>query len=398
VEENRKPKILMFCDYYLPGYKSGGGMRTIVNMVDRLHHRYDFRIVTRDHDGKLDKEQYKTVKINQWNSVRRAQVFYLSKDKVRISKLRELISEVRPDLLYANSYFATLSIFIIKLRKLKLIPNINIVIAPCGELSDGSLRLKSAKKKIFINLSKISGLYKNIIWKASSDLEREEIAKIKGKSGKIFISSDLPPKMLNENYLQEKKPAKESGAARMIFLSRFMRKKNFKWLLEHLENIKGHLSIDIYGPLEDGEYWEECQKIIKRLPENIKVQSKGSIEYEQTAETLFEYHFFILPTLAENFGHVFLEALAAGCPLIISNRTPWLNLEEKGIGWDLPLENPTDWINKINRCISMNNEEYRQTSSNARTYAVDWLADGKVEKDTIDILDYSLLKTPGKVS
>ena len=56
-------------------------------------------------------------------------------------------------------------------------------------------------------------------------------------------------------------------------------------------------------------------------------------------KNLFEYHFFILPTLGENFGHVFIEALAAGCPLIISNRTPWLELEKKGIGWDIPLEN-----------------------------------------------------------
>ena len=372
-------------------------MRTIVNMVDRLHHRYDFWIVTRDHDGKLDKDQYKTVKINEWNSVRNAQVFYLSKDNIRISKLRELILEVRPDSLYANSFFATLSIFIVKLRKLKLIPHKNIVIAPCGELSEGSLLLKPAKKKIFIKLSKISGLYRDIIWKASSDLERDEISKIKGKGGKIFISSDLPPKMLCENYSQEKKPLKKAGTARMIFLSRFMRKKNFKWLLQHLENVKGHLSIDIYGPLEDREYWEECQKLINKLPENIKVEAKGSIPYEQTGQILLEYHFFILPTIAENFGHVFLEALAAGCPLVISNRTPWLNLEEKGIGWDLPLENPGDWVDKINLCISMNNEEYRKNSSNARTYAVDWLADGKVEKDTIEILDYSLSKTKSEV-
>jgi glycosyltransferase involved in cell wall biosynthesis len=383
----------MFCDYYLPGYKSGGGMRTIVNMVDRLHPKYDFCIVTRDHDGKLDKEQYKNVKINQWNFVRNAQVYYLSKDNIKISKLRELILDVKPDSIYANSFFATLSIIAVKLRKLKLIPNKNIVIAPCGELSDGSLELKSAKKRIFINLSKISGLYKDIIWKASSELEKEEISKIKGKGGKIFISPDLPPRFLSENYSQNKKPKKKVGNAKMIFLSRFMRKKNFFWLLENLKNIKGQLIIDIYGPLEDKEYWEECCKKIKNLPENIMIESKGSIPYEKTAQLLFEYQFFILPTLAENFGHVFLEALAAGCPLVISDRTPWLDLENKGIGWDLSLEKPKDWIDKINHCISMNNEEYSKTSSNARRFAVDWFSDENVEMETVKVLDYSLSKS-----
>ena len=41
-----KPKILVFCDFYLPGFKSGGGMWTVVNLVDRFHDRFDFFIVT----------------------------------------------------------------------------------------------------------------------------------------------------------------------------------------------------------------------------------------------------------------------------------------------------------------------------------------------------------------
>src|SRR3982751_134537 len=112
MSENKKPKILIFCDYYLPGYKSGGGMRTIVNMVDRLADKFDFWIITRDHDGKLDKTPYTTVKINEWNDVQKAKVFYLSKNNLKISKLRELIIEVSPNSLYFNSYFATLTIYV----------------------------------------------------------------------------------------------------------------------------------------------------------------------------------------------------------------------------------------------------------------------------------------------
>ena len=57
--------------------------------------------------------------------------------------------------------------------------------------------------------------------------------------------------------------------------------------------------------------------------------------------------------MGENFGHVFLEALAAGCPLIISNKTPWLELKEKGVGWDLPIDNGTVWRDKLNECVGV---------------------------------------------
>ncbi len=390
VEKNKKPKILIFCDYYLPGYKSGGGMRTIVNMVDRLHDRFDFRIVTRDHDGKLDRRQYTGVKINDWNTIRNAKVFYLSKENVKLSKIRELISTVQPDSIYINSYFATPAIYVLKLRKLKLIPNYRIVIAPCGELSEGALRIKSSKKKIFVNLAKMTGLYKDLIWKASSELEKDEIEKLKSPTDKVFVAPDMPPKQIFPEYRQKDKLKKKTGAAKMAFLSRFMRKKNFKWLLENLGTVKGKLSIDIFGPLEDEIYWNECQKIIKNLPENIKIEAKGAIPHEQVVKTLFQYHFFILPTLGENFGHIFLEAMAAGCPLIISDRTPWQELEKKQIGWEIALENPEKWVEVINKTIGMPETPYQELSNSTRDYIDLWLLDEKIEKETVAVLEFSL--------
>lgn len=363
-------------------------MRTVVNMIDRLHNEYDFRIVTRDHDGKLDKESYKTVNINEWNTVGNAQVFYLSKDNIKIRTIRELILQIKPDLLYANSFFSTLSIFAANLKNLKLIPKTNMIVSPCGELSESALKIKSPKKNVYIFYSKLINLYKKkgFIWKASSEIEKKEISKMKINDENIFIAPDLLPKYLNKDYLQEQKPPKTSGSAKMIFLSRFVRIKNFKWLLENLKNIKGQLEIDVCGPIEEEIYWEECLTLIRQLPENIKVKSTGGIPYEQILQVLLKYHFFISPTLSENFGHVFLESLSSGTPLIISDRTPWLDLEEKKIGWDLSLEKPEAWTNIINYCIAMDNEEYEKISSNARSFAVKWLNDSSFEKETAELL------------
>jgi glycosyltransferase involved in cell wall biosynthesis len=105
---------------------------------------------------------------------------------------------------------------------------------------------------------------------------------------------------------------------------------------------------------------------------------------------LFEYHFFILPTLGENFGHVFIEALAAGCPLIISDRTPWLNLEKQRIGWDLPLEKPYKWQEKINHCISLDDVSYREVSKIAREFARQWAENPIILENTLTVLENSL--------
>jgi len=390
---NTNKKILILCDYYLPGYKSGGGMRTVVNMVDRLKNKYDFFIITRDHDGKLDRQQYTSVNINQWNDVRGAKVFYLSKDKLKISKLHELISNVKPNVIYSNSYFATLTLYFLILKRLKVIKQINIILAPCGELSDGALQLNSAKKTAFIQLANLSNLFRNIIWKASTELEKAEIELVKGSGGEIYIAPDMLPRTIFEDYNSNIKPQKSSGEVKMIFLSRFMKKKNFKWLLENLSVIKGRLEIDVYGPLEDARYWSQCQRIIETFPKNIKIHAKGPVPHEEVLATLAKYHFFIMPTLGENFGHIFLESLAAGCPLIISDRTPWLNLEERNIGWDLSLDEPDKWVETLNLCINLDQSGYSKLSNNARNFAITILNDKKYEEDTLTVLERGLSAT-----
>ena len=45
-----KPVILTPAGYYLPGYKAGGPITTLANMVERLGEEFSFRIATRDRD------------------------------------------------------------------------------------------------------------------------------------------------------------------------------------------------------------------------------------------------------------------------------------------------------------------------------------------------------------
>lgn len=391
-QQTEKPKILVFCDYYLPGYKSGGGMRTLVNMVERLGSKYEFRIVARDHDGKLDRTPYTTVEINKWNTIGNARVFYLSSERVRPSILRDLVREVGPASIYLNSFFATQAVFILLLKKLKQISRVPVVMAPEGELSSSALAIKPLKKKLYIKVVKAFRLKEGLIWKASSDAEKDDIENFGRGSNEVFVAPNLPPKSILADFTPALKPEKKKGEAKLIFLSRFARIKNFKWLLDLLPRTQGSLSIDLYGALEDEAYWNECQGQIRGMPETIKISHKGPVRHEDVARTMAGYHYFILPTLGESFGHVCLEALAAGCPLIVSDRTPWLGLEAKGIGWDLSLEDPDKWVRVIDQCVAEDDGSYRSRSLAAREAAVSWLADKAMEAKTEQVLDYSLGK------
>ncbi len=380
----------MICDYYLPGFESGGAMRTLVNMIDRFGESYEFKIVTRDHDGPLNRASYQNVQINDWNRIGSTDVYYLSKDNIRLGSVKKLVREINPDTIYLNSFFSPLTVFTLLLRRFSSFDSVPVILAPEGELVPGALSIKPLKKQLYINAAKLLKLLHNVVWKAASEFERDNIQAIFGSDGKIFIAPNMPPRMILGDFDLNAKPEKRRGHAKMVFLSRFMRKKNFNWLLDHIRRLKDDLSIDIFGPVEDADYWKECQAIIKTLPPNIKIEAKGPVLHENVASTLAKYHFFVLPTLGENFGHIFVEALAAGCPLIISDRTPWRNLAKDVIGWDIPLENPDSWIAVINNCLNMDNDDYQIRSENARKFAVAWLSNPAHEKSNREVLEFAL--------
>ena len=388
--DDPRPTILVICDYYLPGYKSGGSLRTLVNMVDRLGDRYDFRIVTRCHDGRLDRTPYKSVRIGAWNTVGKADVYYLPKSGVRPGSIKGLIENIDPDAIYLKGFFATPAVFVLVLRRLGLIEKLPVVLAPEGEFAPGALLISSRKKRLYQAFARAAGLERGIVWKASAEPERDDIARFVGEDAEVFVAPDMVPKTIFPEFALALKPKKIPGAVRLAFLSRFVRKKNFDWLLHHISAIRGELVIDIYGPLEEADYWDECSSLIAELPENIKVEAKGPIPHEKVVETLVDYHFFILPTLGENFGHIFLEALAAGCPLIIADTTPWRHLKAMGIGWDLPLGDPAEWIGVIDNCLGMDQQEYLEYSDRARQFVVEWLGDRKLEEANERVLERAL--------
>ncbi|MFB4163887.1 glycosyltransferase family 4 protein [Alteribacillus sp. JSM 102045] len=358
-----RKKVLIMTGSYLPGVKGGGPIQSIKNLVNNLSYRIEFYIVTSDRDVG-DNKPFPDVKTDEWLEVGEAKVLYTDVSNLTVNKTRDILNSINFDVLYLNSFFSfKFSIVPIILKKFNQLSNKTIVLAPRGEFSSGALNLKNRKKKFFLKISKTMGLYKNITWHASAYQEKEDIEKIFGEDNNIYVAKNLTANYKELNY--DKVIKKKKGELKIVFISRVHPKKNLKKALEFLNYVDGKVEFNIYGPIEDKLYWSECEKKIAHLPQNIKVLYKGLVEHDQIISIFKKHHILLFPTLGENFGHVISEALIGGCPVIISNQTPWIGLEEKNIGWDIKLKDEVNFVNALQYCVNMDNEEYKFMSKKA---------------------------------
>jgi glycosyltransferase involved in cell wall biosynthesis len=136
-------------------------------------------------------------------------------------------------------------------------------------------------------------------------------------------------------------------------LSRVDRKKNLDYAIKLLANVRAPVTFDIFGPANDPAYWAECEQLISRLPAHVKVHYRGLIPNVDVAATLAGYDLFLLPTRGENFGHAIFDALEVGLPVLISDQTPWRELERIGAGWSLPLADPDRFTAIIDRMAAL---------------------------------------------
>lgn len=360
-----KRKILVFIDWYYPGYQAGGPIKSVYSIVTALKEDFDFYIVTSAYDLGVN-TPYTDVPLNQWTYQYNAHVMYLDKSHLSASHIKNIIRTTSFDMLYVNAMyslkFTHLPIFYTKQLKSKT----PILIAPRGMLKSGALNHKATKKKVFLFAAKTIRLFHNLIWHATSPTEKEEIQAVFGEKVKIKIASNLS--FIVKTFTPQKQ--KEKGSVHLFFVGRVSPIKNILFTIQCLnQNLKGNVRFDILGPMEDEAYWVECQSIIKQLPPNIQVNYLGPSPNTKLEHLVQDCHWMISPTLNENFGHSIIESWALGCPVILSNNTPWRNLLEQKLGWDLDLQDMPAFVNAIQTVIDMDNETYQQWSNQALQHA-----------------------------
>lgn len=359
---NGKKDILIIMGRYLPGYKDGGPVRSIKNLVDYLGDEYNFKILTCDRDHG-DTESYSNIKVNDWNQVGKASVYYVPPKGFKFSVIKKFSKEV--DLIYCCGCFNDYAINTLILKRLKQI-KIPVVVAAMGLFSPKGFKIKYKKKKIFVSVFNMLGMFKNIYWSATSEIEVNNIKNKVNTYNNIFIAEDLPRKVNITPIIKQK----EKGKLKVVWLSRISPEKNLKGAIQILQQVKGDIEFTIYGPKHVLEYWDECEKELNKVPSNVKWSWKGNVESENVVEILKEHHVFLFLTLGENYGHVIQEALSAGCLVILSDQTPWKNIEEENVGNIIPLFQEEKYVLALENYCNMEGEDFIKLSKNAVKYAL----------------------------
>ena len=356
-----KKSILLFADWFEPGYKAGGPIRSCVNFVHQMKSHYTIYIFTTDRDLN-DKTAYKNIETDKWiNYEDGVKIFYCSPGQLSWNHIYREIQAARPDFIYLNSmfsrYFTTYPLIMSRLG----IINSKIVLAPRGMLKSSALQFKSLKKKTYLTVFRQMGLHRLIHFHATDKTEESDVQKHFGNKVPLSVASNFPA-AINDFPGSILKKEKELS---VVFIGRLHPVKNLDFLLQMLKEVDGNISLTIIGNAEDPAYVQRCKNIINTYPSNCKVHFMGEIPNSKLPDIISQHHIFALPTQGENFGHAIFEALAGGKPVLISDQTPWRNLEQENAGWDIPLSKAEQFVKALQQAVDFDQQEYDKWSHGA---------------------------------
>ena len=353
----------MLIDWYLPGTKAGGPVRSVFSLIQLLRAEFDFYVLTANHDlGST--LPYTHIKANTWTTHQGIPVYYFSPDQLQANALQKVIEELNPSLIYLNSFWSyPFSIQPLRLKH-KGAFHPPLLLAPRGMLGQGALGLKAFKKQAFLKIARLLGWYKKISFHATQQDEASDILR-EFPSAKVSMAPNVNALPVAENLCP-----KEPGQLKLFYLSRIAKVKNLHQAIQILSLIPNTCRIQyhIFGNMEDAAYWKECEALIQKLPSHIEVKYMGELAFGNIQNTLVNYHCLLLPTLNENYGHSIVESLLCGCPVIISDQTPWKDLEDHYAGYALPLNNSEAFAKVLYTFANMDQTSFSQKSKAANNY------------------------------
>ncbi|MBL7938344.1 MAG: glycosyltransferase [Flavobacteriales bacterium] len=348
-----KPKVLVFIDWYKPYFKAGGPVRSLVNLVDHLGARVDLHIVTGDRDY-IATSNEAGVPSDRWTKADAAeQVWYASPGGRSMQVWRSILNEQAWDVVYINGIYSRWS-NIVPLWLLRGSAQRRIV-AVRGMLAAGPMRQGALKKRLFLAVMKALGCFKGVEFQATNTDEVADIRRWIGPDVKVHLVQNLARKVTST---APPTIVKVPGKLKLVSLARIAEEKNTLFAIQRLAEIQGKVRFDLYGTVYDEAYFARCKTAIGDLPEGIEVVWHGQLPNEEGVRVLTDSHALFMPSVGENFGHTMLEALSVGRPLVISDRTPWKQLEASGAGWDLPLEDPVRFTDALQQLVDMDQSAY----------------------------------------
>jgi glycosyltransferase involved in cell wall biosynthesis len=371
-----KPRIVILIGAFWPGHESAGPNQSVRAMCEMLSDEFDFLLVARDRAFGASEPLARS---DNWRDLGWAKIHYLPASRKGVKGLAALLRRTPHNAVFTNGFFdKDFTIPLLVARRFSKVPPTPVVLSPRGEFSRGALSLKSWRKIAYRRMAKGLGLARDVTFHVTSE-EEENDTRVEFPNNRIERITNARPIFP----LPSHQPANLFRAA---FLGRISPVKGLDVALEALALVTERVDFTIYGPVSDPAHWAYCEKLIAALPANVTAHRDGELTNDAVPAAMAAKDLMFMPSRSENFGHAIFEALAAGTPVLIGDRTPWRGLTEMKAGFDIALPAPRALAAAVDRLAAMSQAELAEWRAGARAAAERFIATSSARVDMAALL------------
>lgn len=338
---NKKGKVLQIC-----GIQYGGIESLILNLITTLNNKFQFEYFSPIPKGDSYLDRIKTMNIP---------IHFVKNNKLtQIIQLFRILKNGKFDVVHSHSlFFSGLNLFI------AFLAGVPIRIAHAHSTNNKNKltlirRIYENSMRFFINIfstdmiavSKEAAIY--VFGKKSINSPKLKIIP-NGINYEIFNPENYNPKII------KKELGLKEGDVHFVTVARFSFSKNHSFLINVFEEIlnfipNAHLTLVGSGDLE-----RDIKIFVKEKNLNENVTFLGA--RNDVASIMSAMDYFILPSLWEGFGIVFIEAQAMGLHCFASDKVP--RETDAGKIDYIPLDKtPFEWAKYIyNKHIQLKNNK-----------------------------------------
>jgi glycosyltransferase involved in cell wall biosynthesis len=176
---------------------------------------------------------------------------------------------------------------------------------------------------------------------------------------------------------------------RLIYCGRLIELKGLLPFLRHLMhwsrcNPQREVEMTLVG---EGPLRSEIERL--QLPGNLKLELPGQVSYSKLSEIYSQGGILVFPTLADEWGLVVVEAMAAGLPVLGSvNSQAVEDLVKDGVnGWTFVPDIPSQVVSALDRALESSDSELEALGRQARS-TVENLTPAKMSEGIILAAEY----------
>ena len=335
-QDGRRLKILHVVASYLPAVRYGGTIVSVHGLCRALAARgHDVHVFTTSVDGAGDSDvphgepvDLDGVKVWYFRS-RHGRRLYYAPDLARA-----LTRDIRGfDIVHTHAIFLWPLWAAARAARTAGIP---YVVSPRGMLEKGLIAARTrVLKTVWMSLIERRNLEQAAAIHVTSARELTEALAFGFKLPPAFEIPNGVDLEWASSLLRHAPPvaARLRGAPYVLFIGRVSWKKGLDRLIGALPYLSPELKVVIAGNDDEG-----LRPALEDQAASLGMQNRliftGAVQSDEKLRLLANARVLVLPSYSENFGNVVVEAMAVGCPVVVSPEVGLAPMVERsGSGW-----------------------------------------------------------------